>query len=140
MKGTPRICIFANNIQPPSSLFFMRNRLQDATEIAIKRTIWNFTTAIPMYYPKFDKMSLLLPLSLVHDDVVDIVLVVEKMKSGAYRGRVAPYPLLSDSCTVGYISVRVYNTRTTGGIPISPILLKCFYSASIPSSPKVDPD
>jgi hypothetical protein len=64
----------------------LTNRLKDAITLAIKRIEWNFKTAIPMYYPTEDKMSLLLPLSLVDDEIVDIALVVEKTKSGNYIG------------------------------------------------------
>jgi len=64
----------------------LTNRLKDAINLAIKRIEWNFKTAIPMYYPTMDKMSLLLPLSLVDDEIVDIALVVEKTKSGNYIG------------------------------------------------------
>lgn len=64
----------------------MTNRFKDALELAIKRIQWNFKTAIPMYYPRFDKMSLLLPLALLDDEVVDIALVVEKQRSGNYIG------------------------------------------------------
>ncbi len=64
----------------------LTNRLKDAISLAIKRIEWNFKTAIPMYYPTMDKMSLLLPLSLVDDEIVDVALVVEKTKSGNYIG------------------------------------------------------
>ncbi len=64
----------------------LTNRLNDAIELAMKRVQWNYKTAIPMYYPTRDRMSLLLPLSLVDDEVVDIALVVEKTKSGNYIG------------------------------------------------------
>lgn len=65
----------------------MRNRLEDAKTLAEKRTRWNFKTAIPQYYPKFDTLSLLLPLALVDDEVVDIALVVTRNPSGSYQGR-----------------------------------------------------
>jgi hypothetical protein len=65
----------------------MRNRLQDALELAEKRVRWNFKTAIPQYYPKYDIMSLLLPSALVEDDIVDIALVVTQNPSGSYQGR-----------------------------------------------------
>jgi hypothetical protein len=64
----------------------LTNRLKDAISLAIKRVEWNFKTAIPMYYPTENKMSLLLPLSLIDDEIVDIALVVEKTKSGNYIG------------------------------------------------------
>lgn len=64
----------------------MTNRFKDALELSLKRVEWNFKTAIPMYYPTQNKMSLLLPLALVDDDIVDIALVVEKTRSGNYLG------------------------------------------------------
>jgi hypothetical protein len=54
------------------------NRFKDALELALKRIEWNFKTAIPMYFPTMNKMSILLPLSLLDDENVDIALVVEK--------------------------------------------------------------
>jgi hypothetical protein len=65
----------------------IKRRLEDAKVLAEKRTRWNFKTAIPIYYPTFNTMSLLLPLALVNDEVVDIALVVTKNPSGSYQGR-----------------------------------------------------
>lgn len=65
---------------------FMKATLDNAVELALKRIEWNFKTAIPMYYPTKNKMSLLLPLALVNDDKVDIALVVERTNSGNYLG------------------------------------------------------
>jgi uncharacterized protein DUF3825 len=65
----------------------IKRRLEDAKLLAEKRTRWNFKTAIPNYYPRFNTMSLLLPLALVDDEVVDIALVVTKNPSGSYQGR-----------------------------------------------------
>lgn len=62
----------------------IKNRIQDAIEHAIKRVRWNFKTAIPIYYPSQKKISLLLPLALVNEDVVDVALVLEATSSGAY--------------------------------------------------------
>jgi hypothetical protein len=45
--------------------------------LAEKRIRWNFKTALPQYYPRFDFMSFLLPLALINDEVVDIALVVD---------------------------------------------------------------
>lgn len=64
----------------------LSNRLKDSINLAVKRIQWNFKTAIPMYFPKMNTMSLLLPLSLVDDEVVDVALVVEKTKSDNYIG------------------------------------------------------
>lgn len=65
---------------------FMKATLDNAVKLALKRIEWNFKTAIPMYYPTKNKMSLLLPLALVNDDKVDIALVVERTNSGNYLG------------------------------------------------------
>jgi len=64
----------------------IKNRLEDAKDLAVKRTKWNYKTAIPQYYPREDEMSLLLPMCLVNDEVVDIALVVSQLDSGAYQG------------------------------------------------------
>lgn len=64
----------------------MKNRLEDAVELAIKRTEWNYKTAIPTYYPAGNSGSLLLPLSLVEEDRVDLALVVIRNPSGSYQG------------------------------------------------------
>ncbi len=65
---------------------YMKGRLDDAVKLALKRIDWNFKTAIPMYFPTKNKMSLLLPLALVNDEKVDIALVVERTPSGNYLG------------------------------------------------------
>ena len=65
----------------------IKRRLEDAKWLAEKRIRWNFKTAIPQYYPKFNSMSLLLPLALINDEIVDIALVVTKNPSGSYQGR-----------------------------------------------------
>ena len=65
----------------------IKRRLEDAKWLAEKRIRWNFKTAIPQYYPKLNSMSLLLPLALINDELVDIALVVTKNQSGSYQGR-----------------------------------------------------
>ena len=62
----------------------IKNRIVDAVNYAIKRVRWNFKTAIPMYYPSAEKISLLLPLSLSTEDKIDVALVLESTQSGAY--------------------------------------------------------
>ncbi len=74
-------------IQDDSKVFrAIKNRFSDSLSLALKRVNWNFKTAIPMYYPPLNKMSLLLPLSLIDDEYIDLALVVEKTKSGNYLG------------------------------------------------------
>jgi hypothetical protein len=65
----------------------IKRRLEDAKFLAEKRIRWNFKTAIPQYHPRLDAMSLLLPLALINDEVVDIALVVTRNPSGSYQGR-----------------------------------------------------
>ena len=65
---------------------YIKGRLDDSVNLAVKRIDWNFKTAIPMYYPSSNKMSLLLPLALLKDDRVDVALVVERTQSGNYLG------------------------------------------------------
>jgi len=71
----------------PRILKRLKNRVEDAIELAIKRVEWNYKTAIPMYYPTRNCGSLLLPLCLVDEDCVDLALVVERTPSGAYQGQ-----------------------------------------------------
>jgi len=65
----------------------LKNRFEDAVELAIKRVEWNYKTAIPMYFPTRNSMSLLLPLALVDEDKIDLALVVERHPSGSYQGQ-----------------------------------------------------
>jgi len=65
----------------------LHRRCKDALEIAMRRVQWNFKTAIPFYYPRHDKMSLLLPLGLASDEHVDIALACGKEPSGNYLAR-----------------------------------------------------
>ena len=65
----------------------LRNRLEDAVEIAMRRVRWNFKTAIPSYYPRANSMSLLLPLCLLDEQAADAALVVQLQESGVYVGQ-----------------------------------------------------
>jgi hypothetical protein len=62
------------------------NRMKDALQLSLKRVRWNFKTAIPQYFPKRNRISLLLPLALITDEKVDRALVVERTTSGNYLG------------------------------------------------------
>lgn len=61
-------------------------RFKEAVSIALRRVRWNYKTAIPMYYPVRNIMSLLLPLSLVEEGQADVALVVERLENGNYLG------------------------------------------------------
>lgn len=65
----------------------VQNRLKDAIELARKRARWNYKTAVPLYYPKHNTMSLMLPLALIDDFTPDIALVVGLTQSGCYQGQ-----------------------------------------------------
>lgn len=71
----------------PKILNRLKNRIEDAVDLALKRVEWNYKTAIPMYFPTKNTGSLLLPLSLVDEDRVDLALVVERQTSGSYQGQ-----------------------------------------------------
>ena len=71
----------------PVAFRYLRTRLDYAVELARKRVRWNYKTAIPMYYPRANTMSLLLPLCLMDESVADAALVVELMDSGNYQGQ-----------------------------------------------------
>lgn len=64
----------------------MDEKLKEAVNKSQKRARWNYKTAVPMYYPKGDKVDLLLPLCLVDPHKVDAALIVEKVESGNYMG------------------------------------------------------
>lgn len=65
----------------------VQNRLKDAIELARKRARWNYKTAVPLYYPKHNTMSLMLPLALVDDFTPNVALVVGLTQSGCYQGQ-----------------------------------------------------
>ncbi|MDE6206323.1 MAG: DUF3825 domain-containing protein [Muribaculaceae bacterium] len=62
----------------------IKNRIEDAVGMALKRVRWNFKAAIPIYYPDRKQISLLLPLSLDGSGKPDVALVLEAISTGAY--------------------------------------------------------
>jgi cold shock CspA family protein len=70
----------------------MKNRMDDAIQVAKKRASWNYKTAIPSYYPTRNEMNILLPLALTDDNVVDLALVVKRINEREYYGSTV-YPL-----------------------------------------------
>ena len=78
----------ADIVDTDSRLFRqLRNRMEDAVDVARRRVRWNFKTAIPCYYPRADAMSLLLPLCLTDESAADAALVVQLAPSGNYQGQ-----------------------------------------------------
>lgn len=63
-----------------------------ALELALKKVRWNYKTAIPIYFPTKNGLSMLLPLCILSADRVDLALVVERTESGNYQGHTV-YPL-----------------------------------------------
>ena len=59
------------------------NRLDAAIDLARKRARWNYRTAVPQYYPRYNYVSFLLPLALMSDDKDDAALVVQSKRVGA---------------------------------------------------------
>ena len=84
----------ANAVQSDAKKFrSIKFRFSEALDLSLRRIDWNYRTAIPMYYPRNNKISLLIPLCLVDDDVIDLALVVEKTNSGNYLGHtILPLP------------------------------------------------
>ncbi|MDR1286839.1 MAG: DUF3825 domain-containing protein [Treponema sp.] len=77
----------ASAIESDSKKFrTITNRLKDSLYLSLKRIEWNYKTAIPMYFPTRNSMSLLLPLSLLDDDVINLALVTELTPAGNYLG------------------------------------------------------
>lgn len=64
----------------------MRDDLDSAIRTAQRRARWNYKTAVPIYYPKYDGMNLLLPLVFGDATGADVALVVTRLDSGSYRG------------------------------------------------------
>ena len=69
-------------IQEGNILRQLQERFRTAIDTTRNRVLWNYKTAIPTYYPKTGKITLLLPLSLVDENIVDLALVVSKGDGG----------------------------------------------------------
>ena len=55
--------------------------LESAFRSAVRKTVmrvsWNYRTAIPVYFPSYNKMSILLPLAFNTKRIAEVALVVE---------------------------------------------------------------
>ena len=72
----------------PRCMRRLTERVKSAVKSAEKRARWNYKTAVPVYYPRCDSISLLLPLDLTDDGTPDVALVIERNEdSRSYRGR-----------------------------------------------------
>ncbi|MGN0071498.1 MAG: DUF3825 domain-containing protein [Atopobiaceae bacterium] len=65
----------------------LKDRLDAAIRLSVKKVSWNWRWAVPIYYPARDCVSLLLPLDLTEDEQPDIALVLERTQSGRYIGQ-----------------------------------------------------
>lgn len=81
------IADFISKEETKSTQNTIKWRLESALRLALKRVTWNFKTAIPVWYPKKQKLSLLLPLSLIDDKTPDVALVVEQIQQSDRMGR-----------------------------------------------------
>lgn len=68
----------------------LQERFRTAIDLTRNRVLWNYKTAIPTYYPKSDRITLLLPLCLVNEDKVDLALVVSKGDGGYLAETIYP--------------------------------------------------
>lgn len=73
--------------QSPKAFNALRNRFENAVDLAKKRAAWNERTAVPMYDAVKDQVFFLLPLALSDENTIDLALVVERQPSGAYQGQ-----------------------------------------------------
>ena len=64
----------------------IRSDFKRAIDKATKRIRWDYKTAVPIYYPAYDLLSLMIPLCLDSDNIADVALLVEKTESGNYLG------------------------------------------------------
>lgn len=69
----------------------IRQRITECLDRAVLRAFkklqWNYKTAIPMYYSRYNDVTLLIPLALEDDDTVDMTMAVSRERSGSYQGR-----------------------------------------------------
>jgi len=64
----------------------IKHHIKQALGTAMRRVLWNYKTAIPVYYPAKDTLSWLLPLALTPGRQADVALVVERFGSGNLEG------------------------------------------------------
>ena len=56
----------------------LESSFRNAVRKAVMRASWNYRTAIPVYFPTYKKMSILLPLTFSSETDAEVALVVEK--------------------------------------------------------------
>ena len=72
----------------PERLSLLSHIMNMALDRAKLRVEWNYKTAIPVYYPKFDSVNLILPLALNMNEPeqISLALVMTKTPAKRYRG------------------------------------------------------
>lgn len=64
----------------------LKNSIDNAVSLALKRVSYNPGTAVPMFYPKDNCMCLLIPLCLQDNKHEDVALVVKRTNARKYEG------------------------------------------------------
>ncbi len=64
----------------------MKGLIERAVQMAMRRVMWNYKTAIPVYFPTRNTISWLLPLALTAGSKADVALVVERFPNGNLEG------------------------------------------------------
>ena len=70
----------------PSIFNRIKATMDGALEVAQKRAAYSFRTGVPSFYPRADKIQILLPLCLMDEDEPDCALVTSKDAWGNYEG------------------------------------------------------
>lgn len=64
----------------------IKGQIDRSLHIAMRRVMWNYKTAIPVYFPVRNAISWLLPLALSAGSQADVALVVERFPNGNMEG------------------------------------------------------
>lgn len=67
----------------PNYLEF-KHKIESCIKTALKRVEWNYKTAIPIYHPRRNNMSIALPLALFDSETADLALILEKKNVRTY--------------------------------------------------------
>ena len=73
------------------------SQLKKAVDLAKKKTLWDYATAVPIYYPTKKEFGFLLPLCLFGQKHVDVALVVSNGANGTYQGQTILTPEMAYS-------------------------------------------
>ena len=64
----------------------MKGMIERSVHMAMRRVMWDYKTAIPVYFPARNTISWLLPLALTAGSRADVALVVERFPNGNLEG------------------------------------------------------